>query len=242
MASSRRPSGQASTRLPPLRARRRLVARVAPRAGPHLQPRGARTDGAEGWQPPVVPPWPDYTVSWDISPAPESRWDPATALLGEPHPQRLAWGGIHTHTLITFLGRWAPPAGTSPRGTMTKIWRVGGRSGQGWGKVPGDTSCTIAWRRRGGAGPPAALRRGSTCGRGGSTASGMPSGGCLDHHTINGARARPPPRRCRQQSQRWRGRPDQQAVHKFWAHSNQTRLFERDAQISARLTGGEISL
>ena len=53
--------------------------------GPHRWRRGLATASGA--------PRADYTVSWDISPAPESRWDPAQALLGEPHPQRLAWGG-----------------------------------------------------------------------------------------------------------------------------------------------------
>ena len=107
---------------PAVVAARRQAAR-ARRAAGLVQPRGARTDGAEGWQPPVVPPWPDYTVSWDISPAPESRWDPATALLGPPHPQRLAWGGASreprlagpTAAVITALAAaLTDPTGTAP--------------------------------------------------------------------------------------------------------------------------------
>jgi hypothetical protein len=67
--------------------------RVAQRDGPHIQPRVARTDGAEARQQQVVTHVPAHTLGLDIIHATEYLWDTANTLLGETHPQRLAWGG-----------------------------------------------------------------------------------------------------------------------------------------------------
>ena len=72
-------------------AMRRLVQRVAQREGPHIQQRVALTDGAEVLQQQVVTHLPEYTLILDIIHATEYLWDTANALLGETHPQRLAW-------------------------------------------------------------------------------------------------------------------------------------------------------
>lgn len=69
----------------------RLVQRVAPRAGPSIQQRVALTAGAEALHQPVGPHLPEDTLILDVIPATESLWDTAHALLGETHPQRLAW-------------------------------------------------------------------------------------------------------------------------------------------------------
>jgi len=69
----------------------RLVERVAPRDGPHIQHRVALTDGAEALQQQVVTHLPQHTLVLDIIHATEYLWDTATALLGETHPQRTAW-------------------------------------------------------------------------------------------------------------------------------------------------------
>ena len=72
-------------------ARVHLVPRVAQREGPHLQHRGALTDGAEALPQPVVTHGPACTLVLDIIHAVEYLWAAANALLGETHPQRLAW-------------------------------------------------------------------------------------------------------------------------------------------------------
>jgi hypothetical protein len=69
----------------------RRVPRVAPREGPHIQPRGARTDGAEARPPQVVSYVPACTLVLDSIHARASLWATAHALLGETHPPRLAW-------------------------------------------------------------------------------------------------------------------------------------------------------
>jgi hypothetical protein len=68
-----------------------LVPRVAQREGPHLQYRVARTDGAEALQQQLVTHGPACTLVLDIIHAIEYLWAAAHALLGETHPQRLAW-------------------------------------------------------------------------------------------------------------------------------------------------------
>jgi hypothetical protein len=72
-------------------AMRRLAPRVAQPEGPPIQPRVARTAGAEAWPPQLVTSVPESTWILAIIHAPASLWDAANALLGETHPQRLAW-------------------------------------------------------------------------------------------------------------------------------------------------------
>jgi hypothetical protein len=69
----------------------RLGARVAPRDGPPIQPRVALTDGAEARPQQLVTHVPAHTLVLDSIHGTEYLWDTATALLGETHPQRLAW-------------------------------------------------------------------------------------------------------------------------------------------------------
>jgi hypothetical protein len=77
-----------------------LAQRVAQRAGPHIQPRVTRTDGAEAWPQQMVPHFPEHTLVLDIIHAIEYLWDMATALLGETQPQRLAWVGAYLEPLL----------------------------------------------------------------------------------------------------------------------------------------------
>jgi hypothetical protein len=69
----------------------RLVPWVAQRDGPHIQHHVALTEGAEALPQQVVTYFPQYPVVLDIIHATEYVWDTANALLGETHPQRLAW-------------------------------------------------------------------------------------------------------------------------------------------------------
>lgn len=92
-------------------AMRRLAQRVAQREGPHLQQRVALTDGAQALQQQLVAHFPGYTLVLDIIHAIEYLWDTANALLGETHPQRVAWVRAylepllagHTDAVITAL-------------------------------------------------------------------------------------------------------------------------------------------
>jgi hypothetical protein len=77
-----------------------LAQRVAHREGPHIQQRVALTDGAEALQQQVVTHFPAYTLVLDIIHATEYLWDTATALLGETHPQRLAWVRAYLEPLL----------------------------------------------------------------------------------------------------------------------------------------------
>ena len=78
----------------------RLAQRVAQREGPHIQQRVALTDGAEALQQQVVTHFPEYTLVLDIIHATEYLWDTANALLGETHPQRLAWVRAYLEPLL----------------------------------------------------------------------------------------------------------------------------------------------
>jgi hypothetical protein len=78
----------------------RLVERVAPRDGPHIQHRVALTDGAEALQQQVVTHLPQHTLVLDIIHATEYLWDTANALLGETHPQRTAWVRAYLEPLL----------------------------------------------------------------------------------------------------------------------------------------------
>ena len=77
-----------------------LGRRVAQREGPHLQPRVALTDGAEALPQQVVTHVPECTLVLDISQAVEYLWAAANALLGETHPQRLAWVRAYLEALL----------------------------------------------------------------------------------------------------------------------------------------------
>jgi hypothetical protein len=81
-------------------AMRRLVERVAQCEGPHIQQRVALTDGAEVLQQQVVTHLPEYTLILDIIHATEYLWATANALLGETHPQRLAWVRAYLEPLL----------------------------------------------------------------------------------------------------------------------------------------------
>jgi hypothetical protein len=81
-------------------ARSGLAPRVAQRDGPHIQPRVTRTDGAEALPQQMVTHVPEHTLVLDIIHAPEYLWDTANALLGETHPQRLAWVGAYLEPLL----------------------------------------------------------------------------------------------------------------------------------------------
>ena len=78
----------------------RLAQRVAQRDGPHIQQRVALTDGAEALQQQVVTHFPEYTLVLDIIHATEYLWDTANALLGETHPQRMAWVRAYLEPLL----------------------------------------------------------------------------------------------------------------------------------------------
>jgi hypothetical protein len=81
-------------------AMRRLAQRVAQHEGPHIQQRVALTDGAEALQQQLVTHFPGYTLILDIIHATEYLWDTANALLGESHPQRLAWVRAYLEALL----------------------------------------------------------------------------------------------------------------------------------------------
>jgi hypothetical protein len=78
----------------------RLAQRVAQRDGPSIQQRVALTDGAEALQQQLVRHLPEYTLVLDIIHATEYLWDTANALLGETHPQRLAWVRAYLEALL----------------------------------------------------------------------------------------------------------------------------------------------
>jgi hypothetical protein len=81
----------------------RLAQRVAQRHGPHIQQRVALTDGAEALQRQLVSHFPEHTLVLDIIHATEYLWDAANALLGETHPQRLAW--VHEYLEALLAGQ-----------------------------------------------------------------------------------------------------------------------------------------
>ena len=72
-------------------ARRDLVARVARREGPHLQHRGALSDGAEARPQPLLTHLPLPTLVLEIIHATAYRWDTANALRGETPPHGTVW-------------------------------------------------------------------------------------------------------------------------------------------------------
>jgi hypothetical protein len=97
---------------------------VAQGDGPHIQPRVARTDGAEARQPQVVTHVPEHTLGLAIIHATESLWDTANTLLGATHPQRLAWVGADLEPLragqIDSVITALEAEGKTPTGTVTQ--------------------------------------------------------------------------------------------------------------------------
>jgi hypothetical protein len=81
-------------------AMKRLVERVAQRDGPQIQHRVELTDGVEVLQQQMVTHFPEHTLVLDIIHVTEYLWDTANALLGETHPQRLAWDRAFLEPLL----------------------------------------------------------------------------------------------------------------------------------------------
>jgi hypothetical protein len=81
-------------------AMRHLAERVAQREGPSIQERVALTDGAEALQEQLGTHFPEHTLVLDIIHATEYLWDAANALLGETHPQRVAWVRAYLEALL----------------------------------------------------------------------------------------------------------------------------------------------
>lgn len=81
-------------------AMRCLAQRVAQREGPHIQQRVALTDGAEALQQQLASHVPQHTLVLDIIHVTEYLWDTANALLGETHPQRVAWVRAYLEPLL----------------------------------------------------------------------------------------------------------------------------------------------
>jgi hypothetical protein len=71
-----------------------------PGDGASIQQRVALTDGAEVLQQQVGTHLPEYTLILDVIHATEYLWDTANALLGETHPQRLAWVRAYLEPLL----------------------------------------------------------------------------------------------------------------------------------------------
>ncbi len=78
----------------------RLAERARPREGPHTQERVALTDGAQALQKQIETHFPQHTLVLDIIHATDYLWDAANALLGETHPDRLAWIRTHLEQLL----------------------------------------------------------------------------------------------------------------------------------------------
>jgi hypothetical protein len=77
-----------------------LAQRVAQREGPHIQQRVALSDGAEALQEQLLAHFPEHTLVLDIIHTTEYLWDTANALLGETHPQPLAWVRAYLEPLL----------------------------------------------------------------------------------------------------------------------------------------------
>jgi len=78
----------------------RLAERARQRAGPHIQERVALTDGAPALQTQIETHFPQHTLVLDIIHATDYLWDAVNALLGETHPDRLAWVRTHLERLL----------------------------------------------------------------------------------------------------------------------------------------------
>jgi len=78
----------------------RLAERARQREGPHIADRVALTDGAEALQKQIEAHFPAHTLMLDIIHVTDYLWDAANALLGETHPDRLAWIRAHLERLL----------------------------------------------------------------------------------------------------------------------------------------------
>lgn len=81
----------------------RLAARACQRESPQIRDRVALTDGAPALQEQMRAALPGYPLVLDIIHAVEYLWAAANALLGERHPERIAW--VHGHLLALLQGR-----------------------------------------------------------------------------------------------------------------------------------------
>jgi hypothetical protein len=79
----------------------RLAQQVARREGEHILDRVALCDGYEPLQTRMTKQFPDFTLILDFIHADEYLWDVANALLGEQHPQRLAWMADYTLKILS---------------------------------------------------------------------------------------------------------------------------------------------
>ena len=78
----------------------RLHTQVTKRAGPHIQHRVALCDGCEALQTRIVGQFENFALILDFIHADEYLWDVGTSLLGENHPQRLAWMKKQTQLML----------------------------------------------------------------------------------------------------------------------------------------------
>jgi hypothetical protein len=81
----------------------RLTRRVKLREGRHIKHRVALTDGAEPFQDKILDFFSRFTLILDIIHASEYLWHVANALLGETHPDRMAW--VKKHLLLILSGQ-----------------------------------------------------------------------------------------------------------------------------------------
>lgn len=79
----------------------RLLKQVANREGAHIQHRAALCDGCEALQTRIEDRFETFTLILDFIHADEYLWAVANSLLGENHPQRLAWMKDHTLQILS---------------------------------------------------------------------------------------------------------------------------------------------
>jgi hypothetical protein len=79
----------------------RLAQQVAAREGDHILARVALCDGYEPLQTRVTKQFPNFILILDFIHADEYLWAVANALLGEQHPQRLAWMADYTLKILS---------------------------------------------------------------------------------------------------------------------------------------------
>ena len=226
-----------------------LAQRVAQREGPHLQQRVALTDGAEALQQQLVSHFPAYTLVLDIIHATEYLWDTANALLGETHPQRVAWVRAYleallagqTDAVITALEAEAKDptlhGDATPGRTADDRLLPAQPPVYALRRVPGAGLADWHWghRRRlwaSGEGSHGAVRHAVDESRGAGRA--RPAGRAPQRSlgsllAVSSATAPSTPlwHLCRCRSRRkarpWSGRRDQPALHRFWSHSIDSR-------------------
>ena len=246
-AARPRPEGQArrATRAGQAGARRRLAPRVAPRDGPHSQHRVARPAGAAARPQQVMRPGAACTWILDSIHAPESGWDPATALLGASQPPRVAGLRAYLQPLLagptaaglTALAAEAPaprarrphgrpsgarsatPSATARSGAPMRTWHGAGRLALASSQAPGGLWCRMAGSRPAGVGRKQGRRQGSTGGRCASTVMGIALGRVIGKRTIHDSMAARRRGRSRRKARHGSGRRDQPALHSFWSHS-----------------------